>query len=198
MTRDPQGRCRRDGGALERREASRCRPRRLTAPRWSWTRCSAPACRGRSTARRAQVVEALNDLPVVAIDVPSGLSGDTGQPLGGVCLTADADRHLLPQEAGACAAARARAVRRDRGRRYRHPPQAAGHASCMRMARAVALSLAEDATATNMPAAIAWWSAVRRMPPARRGWRHAARCASGQGWSASPRRRMRWRSTPRI
>jgi NAD(P)H-hydrate epimerase len=39
----------------------------------------------------AQVVEALNDLPVVAIDVPSGLSGDTGQPLGAVvvraCLT---------------------------------------------------------------------------------------------------------------
>src|SRR4051812_18353940 len=30
----------------------------------------------------AQVVEALNDLPVVAIDVPSGLSGDTGRPLG--------------------------------------------------------------------------------------------------------------------
>src|ERR1700722_20409513 len=30
----------------------------------------------------AQVVEGLNDLPVVAIDVPSGVSGDTGQPLG--------------------------------------------------------------------------------------------------------------------
>jgi NAD(P)H-hydrate epimerase len=29
----------------------------------------------------AQVVEALNDLPVVAVDVPSGVSGDTGQPL---------------------------------------------------------------------------------------------------------------------
>lgn len=36
----------------------------------------------------AQVVEALNDLPVVAIDVPSGLSGDTGQPLGAVVVHA--------------------------------------------------------------------------------------------------------------
>ncbi|HEX2761252.1 MAG TPA: NAD(P)H-hydrate epimerase, partial [Rhizomicrobium sp.] len=29
----------------------------------------------------AQVVEALNDLPVVAIDMPSGVSGDSGEPL---------------------------------------------------------------------------------------------------------------------
>ena len=36
----------------------------------------------------AQVVEALNDLPVVAIDIPSGVSGDTGQPVGGVYVTA--------------------------------------------------------------------------------------------------------------
>ena len=36
----------------------------------------------------AQVVEALNDLPVAAIDVPSGLSGDTGQPLGAVVVRA--------------------------------------------------------------------------------------------------------------
>ena len=36
----------------------------------------------------AQIVEALNDLPVVAIDVPSGISGDTGQPLGGVYVKA--------------------------------------------------------------------------------------------------------------
>ncbi|HUE65600.1 MAG TPA: NAD(P)H-hydrate dehydratase [Rhizomicrobium sp.] len=36
----------------------------------------------------AQVVEALNDLPVVAIDVPSGLSGDTGQALGAVVVRA--------------------------------------------------------------------------------------------------------------
>ena len=36
----------------------------------------------------AQVVEALNDLPVAAIDVPSGLSGDTGQPLGAVYVKA--------------------------------------------------------------------------------------------------------------
>jgi hydroxyethylthiazole kinase-like uncharacterized protein yjeF len=36
----------------------------------------------------AQIVEALNDLPVVAIDIPSGISGDTGQPLGGVIVKA--------------------------------------------------------------------------------------------------------------
>lgn len=36
----------------------------------------------------AQVVEALNDLPVVAIDVPSGLPGDTGQPMSVVCVHA--------------------------------------------------------------------------------------------------------------
>lgn len=36
----------------------------------------------------AQIVEALNDLPVVAIDMPSGISGDTGQALGGVYVKA--------------------------------------------------------------------------------------------------------------
>jgi len=36
----------------------------------------------------AHVVEALNELPVVAVDIPSGVSGDTGQPLGGVYVKA--------------------------------------------------------------------------------------------------------------
>jgi NAD(P)H-hydrate epimerase len=36
----------------------------------------------------AQTVEALNDLPVVAIDLPSGVSGDTGQPLSAVYVRA--------------------------------------------------------------------------------------------------------------
>jgi NAD(P)H-hydrate epimerase len=36
----------------------------------------------------AQMVEALNDLPVVAIDLPSGVSGDTGQPLSAVHVRA--------------------------------------------------------------------------------------------------------------
>jgi hydroxyethylthiazole kinase-like uncharacterized protein yjeF len=36
----------------------------------------------------AQIAEALNDLPVVAVDIPSGVSGDTGQPLGGVYVKA--------------------------------------------------------------------------------------------------------------
>jgi NAD(P)H-hydrate epimerase len=36
----------------------------------------------------ARIVEALNDLPVVAVDVPSGIAGDTGQPLSAVYVTA--------------------------------------------------------------------------------------------------------------
>jgi NAD(P)H-hydrate epimerase len=36
----------------------------------------------------AGLVEALNDLPVVAIDVPSGISGDSGEPMGAVCVRA--------------------------------------------------------------------------------------------------------------
>lgn len=36
----------------------------------------------------AQVVEALGELPVVAIDIPSGLSGDSGQPLSAVVVHA--------------------------------------------------------------------------------------------------------------
>jgi len=36
----------------------------------------------------AAVVAALNDLPVVAIDMPSGVSGDTGQPLSAVHMKA--------------------------------------------------------------------------------------------------------------
>src|SRR4029079_14196970 len=36
----------------------------------------------------AQIVEALNDLPVVAIDMASGVSGDTGEELGAVYVRA--------------------------------------------------------------------------------------------------------------
>jgi len=36
----------------------------------------------------AQVMEALKDLPVVAVDMPSGVSGDSGAPLGAVHVTA--------------------------------------------------------------------------------------------------------------
>ena len=78
--------------------------------------------------RVAQVVEALNDLPVVAIDVPSGLSGDTGQPLGRGRRAGRADRHFLPQEAGSSSAARPRLVRRDGRCRYRHSAGGSWHA----------------------------------------------------------------------
>ena len=66
-------------------------PASSTRPMWWWMRCSAPAWRGRSTARRKETVAALNrsGLPVVAVDVPSGLHGDLAQPLGSECVEAD-------------------------------------------------------------------------------------------------------------
>jgi NAD(P)H-hydrate epimerase len=64
--------------------ASRWRPKRWMAPGWWSMPCSARSLEGAV----AQIVEALNDLPVVAVDIPSGISGDTGQPLGGVYVKA--------------------------------------------------------------------------------------------------------------
>ena len=40
---------------------------------------------------------------VVAIDVPSGIHGDTAKPLGDAYVRGRTHDHLLPQEAGACA-----------------------------------------------------------------------------------------------
>ena len=67
-------------------------------------------------------VLALNgaEIPVVAIDIPSGLHGDLGRPLGRCLRPGRRHSHFLPQETGACADARANEMRRCRSGADRH------------------------------------------------------------------------------
>ena len=58
-------------------------------------------------------------VPVLAVDVPSGLSGDTGAPYWRRMLQGGGDRDLPPSQARACVAARPGVVRRNAGRGHR-------------------------------------------------------------------------------
>ncbi len=82
------------------------------------------------------MIEALGSaaIPIVAVDVPSGLDGATGAVLG-AAPQGGADRHLLPQEAGPSAAAGARAVRHADAGRYRHSRDACSPRSARRRTR---------------------------------------------------------------
>ncbi len=105
----------------------------------------------------ASVVEALNDLPVVAIDVPSGVSGDSGRPLSAVhvraVLTVTFFRkkpgHLLLPGRARCAAKSCWPISAFR-RRRRTP-------SCMKTRPRSGPIPGRISKDTNMTAAIAWW-----------------------------------------
>ncbi len=72
------------------------------------------------------VIAALDgrSLPVVAVDVPSGVDGATGEVRGGAPL-GRADRHVFSQEAGPSLVAGPSPLRRDAGRADRHPVRGA-------------------------------------------------------------------------
>ena len=74
----------------------------------SSTRCSAPGWRGRSTAStpRRSPGSTRQARAVVAVDLPSGVSGPERRRCSGAAFKAEHHRHLLPQEAGASALSR--------------------------------------------------------------------------------------------
>ncbi len=90
---------------------------------------------------------------VVAIDLPSGLSGDSGAARRRGCVSRRAHRHVPPPQARPRAAARPRPVRRGGGRRHR--PRLDRDAAVREHARALALqvSLAAKRSPTSTVAA---------------------------------------------
>ena len=73
------------------------------------------------------MIEAINaaGVPVVAVDLPSGINGDSGAVMG-AAVNASANRDVLSQKARPPAAAGTAALRSGRGRRHRHPGHGAG------------------------------------------------------------------------
>ena len=81
-----------------------CRPR-ATRPGWSSMPCSASAPRARPAAtwrRRSALVASLaaRGVPVLAVDVPSGLDPERGQPLGEACVVAQHTLALIGARPG--------------------------------------------------------------------------------------------------
>ena len=130
----------------------------------------------------AQIVEALNDLPVVAIDMPSGVSGDSGGSARAACMSRAAltvtffrkkPGHLLLPGRALCG----EIVLADIG-----IPDAGGrHAAVREHALALAPIPMPGATGHKYDRGHCVVVSGGSWPPARRGWRRAARCGSGAG-----------------
>ena len=194
--RRPRGaarRCRVAAAARGRARSSRWRRRRSTAPGLSSTRIFGAGLARPVEGVAREVIEALDPtrLPVVAVDVPSGVDGASGE-VRGHRAARGADRDLFPPQARASAAAGAGAIAaRPCSRRSASPPP------CSTRSRRMPRPIDPD-----------WWLGAfpwpgpeshkytpracagrRRRGDDRRGAAGGARRRAGSapGWSRSPR-----------
>ena len=141
------------------------------------------------------MIEAMNAArrPVIAVDLPSGVNGTTGAVMG-VAVKASQTvtffrrktGHLLLPGRLHCGTVQVadigipeRVLETIKPTTFANRPGALGARS----------SRCRRRRATNMRAAMPWWCRAAFRPPARRGWRRAARCGQAPGLVtiASPR-----------
>ena len=149
-----------------------------------------------------QLIDRINReaLTTVAVDVPSGLHGDSGEIMGRAPMAARTvtffrakPGHYSLEGLRRCGALDVADIGITPGvlRRDRTAPLAE---------RAGAVATASAARRSRRPQVCArpcHHPGAARSPPARRGWPHLARAVPGQGSSPSPRRQRRWRSIRR-
>ena len=136
------------------------------APTWRSTRCSASAQPRAAKARSPRPIDRLNAAacPVLAVDLPSGLNADTGQPLGDACVRATHTLSLLTLKPGLFTGRRARPCRPGLVRRPGRRPRARSRPTPGWPAPATARGAARRARhASTRAASATWpWSAARR------------------------------------
>ena len=199
-----QGRRSRHGAALRSadRPADASVDRRGATDRRCIVRRRAGTSNRRRRRRRRRARSIAAEVPVLAVDVPSGLDGTTGAARGPV-VEAAAHRDVLSAQARPPLAAGTRALRGDQRGRHRYPGRRAG-----RHRRQHVGECARACGARSFP-----WPKLdghkygrghalvvsgRRPTPVRRASVPAARCASAPAWSPSPARPMPSPSTPPI